>query len=247
MSEKLQKVLAAAGLASRREIERWIADGRISVNGKEAKLGLRVTHEDSIKVDGRIIELDSQKETRVILYNKPEGEICTRDDPEGRPTVFDHLPNIRGGRWICIGRLDYNTSGLLLFTNNGELAHKLMHPSAAIEREYAVRIFGPVTSETVKTLTKGVELDDGMARFEDVVHSGGQGSNQWFHVVVTEGRNRVVRRLWESQDLVVSRLKRVRFGPVILGSMPKQGHCVELKGKELSKLKGYLEEDDKEV
>ena len=236
-SEKLQKVLARAGLGSRRMMEAWIEDGRVMVNGKTAGIGCRVDEDDTIQVDGKAIREDQREtKTRVLLYNKPEGEICSRNDPEGRPTVFAHLPKLQGGRWISVGRLDFNTSGLLLFTNDGDLANKLMHPSSHFDREYAVRVFGDVTEDIIKNLTQGVELEDGMARFEDIVFSGGLGSNRWFHVVIGNGRNRIVRRLWESQDLTVSRLKRVRFGPIILGSMPKQGECLELKHDSIQKL-----------
>ncbi len=205
--EKLQKILAGAGLGSRREMERWITDGRISVNGSKANLGDRATLADIITVDGRAIKLDAYASgiRRVIAYNKPEGEICSRLDKEGRPTVFDKLPRLKGERWIAIGRLDLNTSGLLLFTNDGELASRLMHPSHAIEREYAVRVMGEITQQKVKNLFDGVELEDGMARFTDIVDSGGTGINHWFHVCVLEGRNREVRRLWESQDLMWTR------------------------------------------
>ncbi len=235
-TEKLQKVLARAGLGSRRQMEAWIAEGRISVNGDTANIGCRVAEDDLIEVDGKALQSQPDTKTRVLLYNKPEGEICSRRDPEGRPTVFDNLPRLSMGRWINIGRLDINTSGLLLFTNDGDLAHQLMHPSSHLDREYAVRVFGDVTEEVIKRLTTGVELEDGKARFEDVVFSGGKGSNKWFHVVIATGQNRIVRRLWESQDLTVSRLKRVRFGPIILGSMPKQGDFTELKGELLHAL-----------
>lgn len=229
MSEKLQKVLSRAGIASRRAIEAWIADGRISVNGKLAKIGQRVTEKDRIAVDGERVSIDSEKEaTRTILYHKPAGEICTRSDPEGRPTVFDALPKLFQGRWISVGRLDVNTSGLLLFTNDGELANRLMHPSGGIAREYAVRVLGIVTEKILNRLVEGVRLEDGNARFEEVIDSGGKGANHWYHVVVMEGRNRLVRRLWESQGLKVSRLKRVRFGPVFLEASLRPGHWREL-------------------
>lgn len=216
MSEKIQKVLANYGLASRREIERWIADGRISVNGQLATLGDRVDETDSISVDGRKVKRTQETKTRVLIYNKPEGEVVTRADPEGRRSVFDSLPPLTQSRWVAVGRLDINTSGLLLFTNNGELANALMHPSSHLDREYAVRVFGDVSTQQVKNLVTGVRLEDGMARFEDVVDGGSGGANRWFHVVVAMGRNRIVRRLWESQGLTVSRLMRVRFGPVVM-------------------------------
>lgn len=236
--EKLQKILAGAGLGSRREMERWITDGRISVNGSKASLGDRATLADIITVDGRIIKLDAYASgiRRVIAYNKPEGEICSRMDKEGRPTVFDKLPRLKGERWIAIGRLDLNTSGLLLFTNDGELASRLMHPSHAIEREYAVRVMGEITQQKVKNLFDGVELEDGMARFTDIVDSGGTGINRWFHVCVLEGRNREVRRLWESQELTVSRLKRVRFGSLIIPDGLRQGQFQELEKADIDAL-----------
>ncbi len=213
--EKLQKVIARAGFCSRREAERWIKDGRISVNGKLASLGDRVKEEDKIRVDGVAIHDDAIKKNkvRIIMYNKPEGEVCTRKDPENRATVFDSLPKIYHSRWVQIGRLDTNTSGLLLFTNDGELANRLMHPSSEIEREYAVRVFGEVTDEMKKRLRKGVQLDDGPASFHKIVDAGGEGMNHWYHVSLSEGRNREVRRLWESQNgIKVSRLIRLRYG-----------------------------------
>ncbi len=179
MNEKIQKILANAGLGSRRQIEEWLRQGRISVNGSIAKLGDRMTTDDNVSVDGRAINLvkSSTQKSRVILYHKPEGEICSRNDPEGRPTIFDRLPTLRNGRWITIGRLDFNTSGVLLLTNNGELANRLMHPSAGIEREYAVRIQGQVTPTMIKTLKKGLRLEDGSAHFEQIVDAGGEGTN----------------------------------------------------------------------
>ena len=228
--EKLQKILAGAGLGSRREMERWISNGRIMVNGSTATLGDRATSRDTISVDGRPVNLESYTSgiRRVIAYNKPEGEICSRSDKEGRPTVFDKLPRLKGERWIAIGRLDLNTSGLLLFTTDGELASRLMHPSHTVEREYAVRVMGDVTKDKVENLFNGVELEDGTARFTDIVDSGGTGINHWFHVCILEGRNREVRRLWESQGLTVSRLKRVRFGSLIIPDHLRQGQFQEL-------------------
>ncbi len=236
--EKLQKVLAAQGLGSRRELERWIADGRISVNGKVATLGDRVVESDTLRVDGRIVgeKREEKPRTRVLCYHKPVGEVCTRDDPEGRDTVFEHLPRLRVGRWIQIGRLDLNTSGLLLFTNDGELANRLMHPSYTIEREYAVRILGEVDAEVLERLRKGVELDDGPAHFDQLLDAGGEGANHWYHVVLKEGRNREVRRLWESQGLTVSRLQRVRYGNVALQRRLRPGRWEELEQRELEGL-----------
>ncbi|OOZ36483.1 23S rRNA pseudouridine(2605) synthase RluB [Solemya velesiana gill symbiont] len=236
--ERLQKVLANAGFGSRREVERWIEAGEVVVNGEVATLGDRVTPDDRITVRGKKVGSWRLKEQehRVLIYNKPEGELVTRSDPEGRPTVFRRLPKPKSGRWIAVGRLDINTSGLLLFTTDGELANKLMHPSQRIEREYAVRVLGDVIEEKLKQLVNGVELEDGPARFEDIVESGGEGSNRWFHVVIVEGRNREVRRLWEAVDLKVSRLKRVRFGSVILDSSVAAGKWRDLEKKELEGL-----------
>jgi 23S rRNA pseudouridine2605 synthase len=238
MSEKIQKVLANAGLGSRRQIEEWLRQGRIAVNGEIAKLGDRITSDAKIKVDNREVKLikSTAQKCRVLLYHKPEGQICTRHDPEGRPTVFDQLPMLRNGRWITIGRLDFNTSGVLLLTNNGELANRLMHPSSGIEREYAVRIQGEVTPAMLKLMKKGVSLEDGMAHFEHIIDAGGEGTNHWYHVMVKEGRNRLVRRLWESQGVTVSRLIRIRFGTITLPRMLPRGRWNELTFDEISKL-----------
>lgn len=240
--EKLQKVLARAGVGSRREMESWIAAGRVTVNGQVATLGSRVGPKDELSVDGRPVSAKAMAPgCRVIVYNKPVGEVCTRKDPEGRPTVFDKLPKLAGERWISIGRLDINTSGLLLFTTDGELANKLMHPSSSVDREYAVRIHGQVDDEMLARLKKGVLLEDGMARFTDVQHFDGSGLNQWFHVVVMEGRNREVRRLWESQGVEVSRLKRVRYGCIFLSRSIAAGRWEELGQKELNDLCDLVE------
>src|SRR5690606_9106541 len=237
MTEKLQKALARIGLGSRRELERWIESGRVSVNGKLATIGDRVSEADEVKVDGRPVRLlSSQERIRVILYNKPEGEVSTKDDPEGRPTVFSQLPRLHLGRWIMVGRLDINTSGLLLFTNNGELANVLMHPSSEVEREYLVRIHGAVDDDMLKRLQEGVELDDGPARFLRIKVGQGGNTNRWFSVVVAEGRNREVRRLWESQGVEVSRLKRIRYGSVEIPSYIRLGEWVELEPKEVKQL-----------
>jgi 23S rRNA pseudouridine2605 synthase len=230
--EKLQKVLARAGYGSRREMERWITAGRIAVEGKIATLGDRVDSQARIEVDGKEVEAAGKQTTRVLLYHKPPGEVCSRKDPKGRKTVFDRLPKLSTGRWISIGRLDYNTSGLLLFTTDGELANVLMHPSSNIEREYMVRVRGEVSEETLNTLKKGVQLEDGMARFTDIQDGGGEGSNHWYYVVIMEGRTREVRRLWESQECEVSRLKRTRYGSVFIPSQVKQGMWIELGPKE---------------
>lgn len=234
--EKLQKVLARAGLGSRREMERWIEAGRIAVNGKPAHLGDRVQPRDRVAVDGRALEIAPAQEARCILYHKPQGEVCSRSDPEGRRTVFERLPNLKAGRWISIGRLDFNTSGLLLFTTDGELANALMHPSSNIEREYMVRVMGDVKDEMLQRMLEGVMLEDGMARFTDIQEIGGEGINRWFCVVLMEGRNREVRRLWESQGLTVSRLKRVRYGNVFIPPKVKQGQWLELEHAEVKSL-----------
>lgn len=235
--EKLQKVLARAGIGSRREMERLIEAGQVKVNDHIAKLGDRVTPSDKIFVNGQRVVLRTElTRRRVILYNKPEGEICSRLDPEGRPTVYDRLPPLKGERWISVGRLDFNTSGLLLFTNDGELANKLMHPSSVIDREYLVRIQGEVTDEMKEQLLEGVLLDDGVARFTDIVDGAGEGKNRWFYCVVMEGRNREVRRLWESQGVKVSRLKRVRYANIFIPSHVRVGQWIDLTEREIQDL-----------
>jgi len=234
--EKLQKVLARAGLGSRREMERWIEEGRVTVNGRKAALGDRVEVRDRLAVDGNALDLTTAQDARCILYHKPPGEVCTRKDPEGRRTVFERLPKLKGERWISIGRLDFNTSGLLLFTTDGELANALMHPSSNIEREYMVRVMGDVRDDMLQRMLDGVMLEDGMARFTDIQQVGGEGINRWFCVVLMEGRNREVRRLWESQGLTVSRLKRVRYGDVFIPSKVKQGQWMELERAEVKSL-----------
>ncbi len=234
MDEKLQKVLARAGYGSRRVMETWISAGRIKVNGAIAGLGDRVGPDDKILVDGKKLAANTAIEVpqRILLYNKPIGEICTRDDPEGRKTVFDNLPELHHARWVVIGRLDINTSGLLLFTTDGELANRLMHPSSQVEREYAVRVLGDVSPEMIAAMHEGVMLEDGKARFTDIQYFAGENSNHWYHVVILEGRNREVRRLWESQGVRVSRLKRVRFGNIFIPSQISVGRYCELGGKE---------------
>jgi 23S rRNA pseudouridine2605 synthase len=237
MNERIQKLLSLTGVASRREAERWIADGRVTVNGERAKLGDRAGRNDDIRVDGRAVSVEEAGvNTRVIAYNKPVGEVCTRDDPEGRPTVFDHLPKTKNERWINVGRLDINTSGLLLFTTDGELANKLMHPSSGVDREYAVRVRGDVDQDMINRLKEGVLLEDGMASFTDVRYFDGEGQNKWYHVVLMEGRNREVRRLWESQEITVSRLKRVRYGCIFMPANVPVGTWVELGQKEVNDL-----------
>ncbi|KGE05341.1 23S rRNA pseudouridine(2605) synthase RluB [Pseudohaliea rubra] len=236
--EKLQKVLARTGLGSRREMERWIEQGRVSIDDRPAQLGDRVHPGHRLAVDGRPLEAAVSSGVRCLLYNKPTGEVCSRNDPEGRRTVFDSLPKLRQGRWISIGRLDYNTSGLLLFTTDGELANALMHPSTNIDREYAVRVLGQAQPEVLERMLEGVMLEDGVARFTDIQPGGndGDGVNHWYYVVIMEGRNREVRRLWESQGLTVSRLKRVRYGEIFIPSRVKKGQWMEMTEKEVKAL-----------
>lgn len=236
--ERIQKMLAHAGYGSRRQIERWIEQGEVLVNGKTATLGQKISAHDSVVLRGQKLRLSSKLNAtpKVLLYHKKAGEICTRDDPEGRATVFESLPEIKPGRWISIGRLDINTDGLLLFTNDGELANKLMHPSSEVEREYAVRVLGAVSDEMIKTLLAGVMLEDGEASFDTIRFAGGEGANQWFYVTLKEGRNREVRRLWESQGLTVSRLRRIRYGNIALERSLRPGQHQELPVKRLRKL-----------
>src|SRR3990167_5081951 len=202
-----------------------------------------MTDHDIVSIDGREVKLIKHKsqQSRVLLYHKPEKEICTRHDPEGRSTIFEHLPFIRHSRWICVGRLDFNTSGLLLITNNGELANQLMHPRSQLEREYAVRVLGQVTPDIIMKLQQGVHLEDCVARFEKIVDAGGTGSNHWYHVVVKEGRNRLVRRAWEALGFTVSRLIRIRFGSVYLPAGLRRGKHIELTSEEITELQRYLQ------
>lgn len=237
-AERLQKLLAQQGFGSRREIETWIEEGRLTVNGTVAKLGTKVLPTDQIALNKRPITLAAEPEPfKVLLYHKPEGEVCTRHDPEGRPTVFSALPRLRQGRWVSVGRLDLNTSGLLLFTDDGELANRLMHPSYELEREYAVRVYGKVSPEIIQRLLQGVQLEDGLARFLKIEDAGGEGKNHWYRVVLTEGRNKEVRRLWESQNVVVSRLIRIRFANVHLPPRIRQGQTLELTLNEINALR----------
>ena len=231
--QKLQKVLANLGLGSRRKMERWIEEGRVTVDGSVATLGDRVHAGQALRLDGKPLEVDAAEQVRVLLYHKPVREVCSRDDPEGRKTVFERLPKLKSGRWISVGRLDFNTSGVLLFTTDGALANALMHPSSAIEREYLVRVMGRVDEPMLERLKDGVELDDGPARFSDIQEGGGDGINRFFYVVLMEGRNREVRRLWESQGTTVSRLKRVRYGEVFLPSKLKKGQWLELPQRDV--------------
>lgn len=232
-AERLHKVLARAGLGSRRHIEDWIRAGRVQVNDRPATLGQSVTAADRITVDGRPVLLGAAPKTRLLLYHKPEGEVCTRHDPQGRPTVFDRLPALAGGRWISVGRLDINSSGLLLLTTDGTLAHRLMHPASHLEREYAARVIGPVDGAMLERLRRGIELEDGPARFLSITPAGGEGRNRWFHVTVDEGRNRLVRRLWAAEDITVSRLLRIRFGPLQLPRGLGRGQHREATAQEL--------------
>jgi 23S rRNA pseudouridine2605 synthase len=240
-NQKLQKVLAQQGFGSRRLMEDWIQEGRIKVNGKVAHLGLRVDRQDKIQVDGRMLMSTStvQKSTlpKILLYNKPVGKICSERDPENRPSVFDDLPHIHPQRWIMVGRLDYNTSGLLLFTTDGELTNRLLHPRYQIEREYAVRVKGHVTPAILEQLKKGVMLEGKLARFLHIQPAGrGGGQNQWYHVVLNEGRNREVRRLWEDQGVLVSRLIRIRFGTLRLPVRLRAGSYQWLSESEVREL-----------
>lgn len=235
MKKRIHKVLAEHGYGSRRGIEKLIRQNKVEVNGEIAKIGQLVSEKESFKIDGKKIVLSSKglKDTRVLMYNKKVGEVSTRNDPENRRTVFDNLPRLNSGRWISVGRLDLNTSGLMLFTNNGELANKLMHPSSVIEREYVARIHGLVTRKIVQNLVDGVRLEDGLARFTDVQEGRKGKTNQWFAMVIMEGRTREVRRLWESQNLEVSRLKRVRYGDLFLPANLQQGAYKELSKSEV--------------
>ncbi len=217
--DRIQKFLANQGVASRRQIEKMVSEGRIQVNGKVAQLGDKVEGKERFSLDGKAIRINArQYKPKLLMYHKPIGEVSTRSDPQGRKTVFSNLPHLQQGRWIGVGRLDINTSGILLFTDHGELANRLMHPSFQIEREYAVRVRGEVTPDTLTQLKEGIELEDGMAKFDHIVDIGGEGTNHWYHVILREGKNREVRRLWEAVDCEVSRLQRVRYDQF---SLPK--------------------------
>jgi len=236
--ERLHKILAQSGVGSRREMEEWIAAGRVTVNNKPAEVGQLVGPNDKVKVSGRLVHLrfGALRLPRVVLYHKPEGQIVSRDDPEGRDSVFDFLPRMRGSRWVAVGRLDYNTSGLLLFTNSGDLANRLMHPRYNLEREYAVRVLGDLDDATLKQLATGIELEDGPARFTTLLDAGGEGANHWYRVTLSEGRNREVRRMFEAVGVTVSRLIRVRYGPFQLPARLKRGSTHELEDMEVAKL-----------
>ena len=248
--EKLQKVLAQAGFGSRRTMEEWIAAGRVSVNGEPATLGMRVVEGDLVKADRRTIRVGEREHAaRVLLYHKPEGEIVSRDDPEKRASVFDKLPKLRNGKWIAVGRLDFNTSGLLIFTTSGELANRLMHPRFEVEREYAVRVQGKMTEAQMdQALKQGVELEDGLVKFEKLEDHGGEGFNHWYRVMLKEGRNRVVRRTFDALGLPVSRLMRVRFGIISLPPRLKRGMTAELGAEEVAQVMDWVgiasDEDD---
>lgn len=250
LEERLHKVLAQAGLGSRRALEQRIADGLVKVNGETAQTGLSVKAGDKIELDGKTFVASALTESaRVLIYNKPEGEVTTREDPEGRPTIFEALPALKGARWIAIGRLDINTTGLLLLTTDGELANAMMHPSYEVEREYVVRVRAPegqesVPDNVVDRLRRGVALDDGPAKFDEIERIGGTDSHDWFRVVVKEGRNREVRRLWESQGCQVSRLKRVRYGKVSLPQPLLRGQSQELADAQVESLRKELGLED---
>ena len=246
--ERIQKWLAARGLGSRREIEGWIREGRLRVNGKPAELGQRISGHERLSLDSKPLRVSPEREAprQILMYHKPPGEICTRDDPDGRPTVFRHLPKLRQGRWVSVGRLDLNTAGLLLFTNDGALANRLMHPSAEIEREYWVRVAGEVNEDTLQALRNGIELEDGFARFDDVqplqaLHEDDTQYNRYFSVVLKEGRNREVRRLWEAVGCQVSRLKRIRFGNLWLPKNLAVGRWRPLTAGEVNALLDLLQ------
>jgi 23S rRNA pseudouridine2605 synthase len=243
--ERLHKLLAQSGVGSRREMEELIAAGRVNVNGETAHIGQSVSPGDRIKVNGKLVHLKfSNRLPRVIIYHKPEGEIVSRDDPDHRPTVFTSLPKMSGGRWVAVGRLDFNTSGLLLFTTSGDLANRLMHPRYNLVREYAVRILGELPDDARRRLLDGIELDDGLAQFSTFQEAGGEGINHWYRVSLFEGRNREVRRMFEAIGAVVSRLMRVRYGPFILPPNLKRGQVLELREPEVQKLMADFGMDD---
>jgi 23S rRNA pseudouridine2605 synthase len=237
-AERLHKLLAQSGMGSRRDMETWVAEGRVNVNGETAHVGQLVGPTDRVKVNGKLVQLRfaAARLPRVLIYHKPEGQIVSHDDPQGRPTVFDALPRMRGGRWLAVGRLDFNTSGLLLVTTSGDLANRLMHPRYELLREYAVRVLGEVDEEAKRSLLDGIELDDGPASFNSFEDGGGEGANHWYKVSLFEGRNREVRRMFEAVGVTVSRLIRVRYGPFILPPRLKRGAWMELEEKEVEKL-----------
>ena len=247
-SQKLHKVLAQAGIGSRRMMEQWIREGKITVNGSVATIGTRVVPADSILVGKRVVRWPStHRVPQVLVYHKPEGEIVSHDDPEGRTSVFERLPSLRGAKWVAVGRLDYNTSGLLIFTTSGELANRMMHPRFAVEREYAVRLIGQLSSAQTERLTRGIVLSDGPAACISVQDEGGEGTNHWYRIVLREGRNRVVRRMFEALGLTVSRLMRVRFGVVALPPHLKRGQVSALPAAEVKRLLAWLEQNAPET
>lgn len=236
MAERIHKMLANAGVGSRRQIEDWIRAGRITVNGQTAEIGQVLEGGESVLVDGRPVRINEDRAHRYIAYHKPNGEICSHDDPDDRPTVYEKLPRLRGARWISVGRLDVNTAGLLLFTTDGNLANGLMHPSSGVLREYAVRVMGEVSDADLRALKEGLELDDGPAHFQSIEFGGGEGINRWYHVTLAEGRKREVRRLWEALGHTVSRLIRVAYGPVRLERELRPGHFRDLSVEEVAAL-----------
>lgn len=248
-TDRIHKVLANVGVGSRREIETWIRQGRIQVNGRVAAIGDRITLKDRIRIDGKPVRLKTIVPTqmRILAYYKPAGELCTRKDPEGRKTVFSSLPKLDRGRWVTIGRLDMNTTGLLLLTNDGDLANRFMHPSSAIEREYAVRVLGKAGKRQLENLQRGVMLEDGPGAFTRINDAGGEGANHWYHVVILEGRNREVRRLWESQGMQVSRLIRIRYASYSLPRKKRPGQYWELAEEEVRILLRDLEAESEKV
>jgi 23S rRNA pseudouridine2605 synthase len=238
---KLHKVLAEAGLGSRREMEELIIAGRVSVNGEPAHIGQRIAPEDQVRINGKLLQRRvASRPPRVLLYHKPAGEIVSHDDPEGRPSVFDRLPVLRAAKWLAVGRLDFNTEGLLIFTTSGDLANRLAHPRYGFDREYAVRILGELDDEKRQALLDGVELEDGPARFSRLEFGGGDGANHWYHVVISEGRNREVRRMFEAVGLTVSRLIRVRYGGICLPRAVARGRWQELPGPVVEQWCGEL-------
>jgi len=237
-TERLHKVLAQVGIGSRRDMEDWILSGRVSVNGQPAHIGQLVSLGDRVKVNGKLVNLrfESDRLPRVLMYHKQEGEIVSRSDPEGRPSVFASLPKVRGGRWVNVGRLDFNTSGLLLFTTSGELANRLMHPRYQIMREYAVRVLGELSEDARHQLLDGIKLEDGEARFITFEDAGGEGANHWYRVTLSEGKNREVRRMFEAVGVTVSRLMRVRYGPLMLPPSLKRGRSEDLNEAQVTTL-----------
>ena len=237
-SVRIQKLLAHHGLGSRRQIESWIADRRIKIDGQIAQLGDRLNHYQNIQLDGKLIRLSKQKNVvpKIIVYHKPTGEVCSRKDEQGRRTKFESLPELKNNRWVCIGRLDLNTSGLLLLTNNGDWAHQLMHPSSQVEREYAVRVLGHPSLEDISALKAGIKIDGASIKFDAIKEAGGEGANRWFHVIVKEGKYRMVRRLWEARNMTVSRLIRVRYGNICLPKRIRMGQSILLEPTETKAL-----------